>query len=91
MYSDDVVYKTPENFDIISYMDIVADELKSGISLFKSKNEKIVAVFGSARTKSNDKEYLIAEETCKKLVENGFSVITGGGPGIMEAALKGAF
>ncbi len=39
MYSDDVVYKTPENFDIISYMDIVADELKSGISLFKSKNE----------------------------------------------------
>ncbi len=91
MYSDDVVYKTPENFDIISYMDIVADELKSGISLFKSKNEKIVAVFGSARTKSNDKEYLIAEETGKKLVENGFSVITGGGPGIMEAALKGAF
>lgn len=90
MYSDDVVYKTPENFDIISYMDIVADELKSGISLFKSKNEKIVAVFGSARTKSNDKEYLIAEETGKKLVENGFSVITGGGPGIMEAALKGA-
>ena len=90
MHSDDVVYKTPENFDIISYMDTVADELKSGISLFKNKDEKIVAVFGSARTKDSDKEYLMAEEIGKKLVENGFSVMTGGGPGIMEAALKGA-
>lgn len=91
MHSDDVVYKTPVNFDIISYMDTIADELKSGISLFKNKDEKIIAVFGSARTKINDKEYLMAEETGKKLAENGFSVMTGGGPGIMEAALKGAF
>lgn len=91
MHSDDVVYKTPENFDIISYMDTVADELKAGISLFKNKNEKIIAVFGSARIKSNEKEYLMAVETGKKLAENGFSVMTGGGPGIMEAALKGAF
>ena len=44
MHSDDVIYKTPENFDIISYMDTVADELKSGISLFRNKNEKIISL-----------------------------------------------
>lgn len=91
MHSDDVIYKTPANFDIISYMDTVADELKAGITVFKNSKEKIVTVFGSARTHENEKEYQIAEELGRKLAENGFSVMTGGGPGIMEAALKGAF
>jgi uncharacterized protein (TIGR00730 family) len=50
-----------------------------------------VAVFGSARTKPNDPEYRAAQETGNLLARAGYSVITGGGPGIMEAANRGAF
>ncbi len=49
-----------------------------------------VAVFGSARTPADNKYYLIAEEIGYRLVQLGYGVITGGGPGIMEAANKGA-
>lgn len=49
-----------------------------------------VSIFGSARTKSHDPMYLKAVETAKLVTELGFGVITGGGPGIMEAANKGA-
>jgi len=50
-----------------------------------------VAVFGSARTPADDPNYAAAQETAGLLAEAGFSVITGGGPGIMEAANRGAF
>ena len=49
-----------------------------------------VSIFGSARTHFNDKHYKLAEEIAFKLTQNGYGVITGGGPGIMEAANKGA-
>src|SRR5215212_1404553 len=49
-----------------------------------------VAVFGSARTPAGDPYYAAAQETAALLAEAGFSVITGGGPGIMEAANRGA-
>src|ERR1700749_396166 len=50
-----------------------------------------VAVFGSARTPAGDPFYAAAQETAGLLAEAGFSVITGGGPGIMEAANRGSF
>ncbi len=49
-----------------------------------------VTVFGSARTEPDDPMYEEACETARKLGEEGFAIITGGGPGIMEAANKGA-
>jgi uncharacterized protein (TIGR00730 family) len=49
-----------------------------------------ISVFGSARTKPTDPFYARAVECGRKLVQNDFAVITGGGPGIMEAANKGA-
>ncbi len=49
-----------------------------------------VSVFGSARTKPEHKYYKMAEEISAKLVRHGYGVITGGGPGIMEAGNKGA-
>ena len=50
-----------------------------------------IAIFGSARTKSDDPDYQAAQETGALLAAQGFAVITGGGPGIMEAANRGAF
>lgn len=49
-----------------------------------------ISVFGSARTKPNDPNYQAAVETARLLAESGLTVITGGGPGIMEAGNRGA-
>ena len=49
-----------------------------------------VSVFGSARTKENEKYYKLATSIAKSIAEAGYGVITGGGPGIMEAGNKGA-
>jgi len=55
-----------------------------------SKIGPCVSIFGSARTDSNDTYYNLTTEIAKKIVNLGFGVITGGGPGVMEAANKGA-
>src|SRR4030042_880635 len=50
-----------------------------------------VTVYGSARVKEDDPLYQLGEELGRRLVQAGYAVITGGGPGVMEAANKGAF
>ena len=55
-----------------------------------SKIGPCVSIFGSARTKPSNKNYKLAEEIAYNLTNRGYGVITGGGPGIMEAANKGA-
>jgi hypothetical protein len=49
-----------------------------------------VSIFGSARTKPDNKYYQLATEVASLLVDEGYGIITGGGPGIMEAGNKGA-
>ncbi|MDQ3473077.1 MAG: TIGR00730 family Rossman fold protein [Acidobacteriota bacterium] len=50
-----------------------------------------ISIFGSARTAASDPYYELAQETAALLAREGYAVITGGGPGIMEAANRGAF
>src|SRR4051794_30500260 len=52
--------------------------------------QRSVSVFGSARIEEDDPDYVLARQIGRRLGESGFSVITGGGPGIMEAANRGA-
>ena len=49
-----------------------------------------VSIFGSARTQAENPYYQVTEQIASSLVEQGYGIITGGGPGIMEAANKGA-
>ena len=49
-----------------------------------------VSIFGSARTKPDNKYYKLTEDVAKKIVDHGYGIITGGGPGVMEAGNKGA-
>ena len=50
-----------------------------------------VSIFGSARTKPEDENYKLAIDVAAALVKEGYGIITGGGPGVMEAGNKGAF
>ena len=50
----------------------------------------VVTIFGSARSKPKDPYYKLTVKTAKAMVKQGYGVVTGGGPGLMEAANKGA-
>ena len=77
--------KTNDSWAIFKIM----GEFVSGFEKM-SKIGPCVSIFGSARTKPDNKYYLLAEKIAKRIVEAGYGVITGGGPGIMEAGNKGA-
>lgn len=67
-----------------------AKDLLSGLKIVRTYPQG-VTVFGSARLKETNKYYREARKLGAQLAENGHAVITGGGPGIMEAANRGAF
>ena len=67
----------------------IMGEFAQGFQLLNTLPQA-VAVFGSARTKSDHPHYQAAKEVAKSLAERGFPIITGGGPGIMEAGNYGA-
>ena len=67
----------------------ISEELRMGFDALAEVGSA-ASFFGSARTKPDDPDYLLARETAKVVGESGMSVITGGGPGLMEAANRGA-
>jgi uncharacterized protein (TIGR00730 family) len=67
----------------------IQDELRNGFQAL-GRIGKAVSIFGSARTSRDDPRYERARRLARRLGEEGFAIITGGGPGIMEAANKGA-
>src|SRR3954454_13714443 len=67
----------------------IQDELRTGFQAL-GRIGKAVSVFGSARTERDDPRYQQARDLARRLGEEGFAIITGGGPGIMEAANRGA-
>jgi uncharacterized protein (TIGR00730 family) len=67
----------------------IMSEFVDGFELLP-KFQPAVSIFGSARTKKSDPYYRLAVRTTKLLTQSGFTIITGGGPGIMEASNKGA-
>jgi metallo-beta-lactamase family protein len=71
----------------------IQSDLIQGIEVMTRALEgrrRAVAVFGSARLPESDPSYQLAHRTCQRLGERGFAIITGGGPGIMEAGNRGA-
>lgn len=77
--------KTNDSWQVFKMM----SEIVEGFEKL-SKIGPCVSIFGSARTQSDDPNYIKAEEIAFQLTDLGYGVITGGGPGIMEAANKGA-
>ncbi len=67
----------------------IMSEFVDGIETL-SKLPSAVTFFGSARSKPEDKYYILAKDLASELAGQGFAIITGGGPGIMEAANRGA-
>lgn len=92
---DEVLLRSPEPDDTYTTSDSwrvfrILSEFVSGFDSMATIT-KGVSVFGSARTPEDDPYYQAAMETGRRLAEAGFEVITGGGPGIMEAANRGAY
>ena len=77
--------KTNDSWSVFKIMGEFVDGFEN-----LSKIGPCVSIFGSARTKSDHPHYKLTTEVAEKIVELGFGIITGGGPGIMEAANKGA-
>lgn len=68
----------------------IAAEIRAGFHLLSGRLGKAVTVFGSARPGTADPRYAAARILGSRLADAGFAVITGGGPGLMEAANRGA-
>lgn len=77
--------KTQDSWQVFKMMSEIVDGFEK-----MAKIGPCVSIFGSARTQPDNPYYELAEETAFQLTKRGYGVITGGGPGIMEAANKGA-
>ena len=75
--------------DLANDVALIAAEFLSGFQKVLEINRPAVSVFGSARVREGSEPYRDAHETGRLFAEAGFAVVTGGGPGVMEAANRG--
>jgi uncharacterized protein (TIGR00730 family) len=91
---DEILLRSPEPDDVFKSSDSwrvfrILGEFVNGFDSLATITRG-VSIFGSARTTEDNEYYIAARETGRLLAEAGFEIITGGGPGIMEAANRGA-
>jgi uncharacterized protein (TIGR00730 family) len=84
---DDLTSVTTESWRSFRIM----AEMVSAFDTLNALTVNCISIFGSARCTAESKLYQDTEKIARLLVESGFGIITGGGPGVMEAANKGAF
>jgi uncharacterized protein (TIGR00730 family) len=75
--------------DLDRHVAMIAAEFRMGFEAVDRIDRPAVTIFGSARVPRDDPSYLAAVETGRQFARAGFAVVTGGGPGIMEAANRG--
>jgi uncharacterized protein (TIGR00730 family) len=88
---DELLLRTPSDVEERDELRLerINDEIERGFDALRDVDDG-VSIFGSARVEEGHPTYELCRETAACLVKHGFSVITGGGPGLMEAANRGA-
>jgi uncharacterized protein (TIGR00730 family) len=76
--------------DLERHVAAIAGEFRQGFEAVDSIDRPAVTIFGSARIREGDPIYEQAREIARRFAERGWAVVTGGGPGVMEAANRGA-
>jgi uncharacterized protein (TIGR00730 family) len=76
--------------DVDRQVETIADEFRMGFEAVETIDRPAVTIFGSARLLESDYWYAMTRETAAGFARAGFAVVTGGGPGLMEAANRGA-
>jgi uncharacterized protein (TIGR00730 family) len=76
--------------DLERHVAMIAQEFRDGFEAVDKIDRPAVTIFGSARVPEDDPAYVNARTTAGRFAEAGWAVVTGGGPGVMEAANRGA-
>ena len=76
--------------DLAGHAERIGEEFLQGFEAVERIGRPAITVFGSARVREGHPAYAAAREAGRRLAEAGFAVVTGGGPGVMEAANRGA-
>jgi uncharacterized protein (TIGR00730 family) len=87
---DDQRILASQDGDLRAEVDRIADEFLHGFEVIGRIDRPAVAIFGSARVAADSSEYASAREVARRFADVGWAVVTGGGPGVMEAANRGA-
>ena len=87
---DDERILSSQDGDLRAEVDRIAEEFLHGFEAVARIDRPAVAIFGSARIREDSPEYASAREVARRFAEEGWAVVTGGGPGVMEAANRGA-
>ena len=76
--------------DLERHVQLIAQEFRDGFEAVDRIDRPAVTIFGSARIREGDPTYKHARDVARRFAEHGWAVVTGGGPGVMEAANRGA-